>query len=627
MSELVRRQTVVAERQDEGLANVRLNLVNSLDDALELKRWLGEDRGRDGMLAFDTETTGLDPFTDRVRLVQVGDSNTGWAIPFEDWRGLVKEVIRDWDGQWVMHNAKYDVAMMSQAEGIDFELHKVHDTRYMCHILNPLEPTALKLQAAKYIDPKAAAMQRQLDELLNDKAYSWETIPITKSGPCAAYWIYGALDPVLTHRLWRRNWPMVQREAPMAYDIELAVAWVTMFMERKGVKVDREYTEVKGREFAEEFETISRRCLDGWSVNPAANQDVVKVLIADGVKLTKRTDGGIYSLDKEVLASINHPLADLVKRRRRLEKMQSTYIRRFLQYSERDGRLHPRINTIGGSGKSARESGGMSGVKTSRMSMDSPNMQQLPRGADDITSSIRNCITSTDADHSLLMFDFDQVEMRVMAHLADDDGMRQAFLSPLDFFVALGRNLFNDPSMVKSDPRRQIVKNTGYAKIYGAGIPKFAKTAGISESEAARVFAAFDTLYPGVRLMQNRIAREAAYRLRTEGVAYSRSPLTNRKYSAADNKEYALVNYTIQGMSAEILKIKMLQLHAAGLGQYMVLPIHDEIMLDVPDYEVHEVAHVMGEIMNDDTLISIPLTAGGSIAKRWGEKRDYELVA
>jgi DNA polymerase-1 len=87
------------------------------------------------------------------------------------------------------------------------------------------------------------------------------------------------------------------------------------------------------------------------------------------------------------------------------------------------------------------------------------------------------------------------------------------------------------------------------------------------------------------------------------------------------------VNYTIQGMSAEILKIKMLQLHAAGLGEYMVLPIHDEIMLDVPDYMIHEVAQIMGEIMNDDTLISIPLTAGGSIAKRWGEKRDYELVA
>lgn len=627
MTDLVRQRTTITERQDEGLANVQLNLVQSLDDALELKRWLGEDRGRDGMLAFDTEGTGLDPAVDRVRLVQVGDANTGWAIPFEDWRGLVKEVIRDWDGLWVMHNAKYDVAMMSQAEKIDFELHKVHDTRYMCHILNPLEPTALKLQAAKHIDPKAAAMQRQLDELLAADRYSWETIPITREGPASAYWIYGALDPVLTYRLWQKHWPKVRVEAPMAYDIELAVAWVTMFMERKGVKVDREYTTQKGKEFAEEFETISKRCRDGWGVDPAANQDVVRVLLEDGVKLGKMTPGGAYSLDKEVLESLDHPLANLVKRRRRLEKMQSTYIRRFLQYSERDGRLHPRINTIGGSGKSARESGGMSGVKTSRMSMDTPNMQQLPRGADDITSSIRNCITSTDADHSLLMFDFDQVEMRVMAHLADDEGMRQAFLSPLDFFVALGRNLFNDPSMVKSDPRRQIVKNTGYAKIYGAGIPKFAKTAGISESEAARVFAAFDSLYPGVRLMQNRIAREAMHRLRTEGVAYSRSPLTNRKYAAADNKEYALVNYTIQGMSAEILKIKMLQLYAAGLGEYMVLPIHDEIMLDVPDELVFDVAHTIGPIMNDDTLISIPLTSGGSIAKRWGEKRDYELVA
>jgi DNA polymerase-1 len=600
--------------------------VQSLDDALRLKTWLSEDRGRNGVLAFDTETTGLDPFTDHVRLVQVGDSNQGWAVPLDDWRGLVKEVIKDWSGEWVMHNAKYDVAMMSQAEGIEFPLHRVHDTRYMCHIINPLEPTALKSQAAKYIDPMAASMQRQLDELLASDRYSWESIPITREGPCSVYWIYGALDPVLTHRLFELKYPQTMAEAPMAYDIERAVAWVTMFMERRGVRVDRDFTTLKGIEFATEFEELSVQCEREWGVKPNASADVVRALLADGVKLTKFTPGGAYSLDKEVLDALDHPLANLVKRRRRLEKMQSTYIRRFLEYSERDGRLHPRINTIGGSGKSARESGGLSGVKTSRMSMDTPNLQQLPRGSDDITSAIRNCIIASEAS-TLVLTDADQIEMRVMAHLSGDEGMKRAFMGDTDFFTALAREVYRSPDLVKSDPRRQVTKNYGYATIYGAGIPKLAKTAGVSEDEIRKLDAMFNEAYPGVKMMQNRIAREAMQRLRNEGIAYSRSPLTNRKYAAVENKEYALVNYTIQGMSAEILKIKLLQLHAAGLGDYMILPVHDEVILDVPDDELVEVIRTVHDVVNDEHLLSIPLTWGVATGKRWGEKRDYAITA
>lgn len=621
MIDLARRTEVTT--RDEGLSNVRLRLVQSLDDALELKRWLSDDRGRDDVLAFDTETTGLDPAVDRVRLVQVGDANTGWAIPMEDWRGLVKEIIREYDGYWVMHNAKYDVAMMSQGEGIDFKLSRVHDTRYMCHILNPLEPTALKSQAARYIDPKAAAMQRQLDELLGPGRYSWETIPITTKGPCSAYWVYGALDPVLTRRLFDIKFPATMAEAPMAYDIELAVAWVTMFMERKGVRVDREFTAMKSVEFTAEFDRLSVQCEAEWGVKPNSAQDVIRALLADGVELTKFTPGGAYSLDKEVLETLDHPLANLVKRRRRLEKMQSTYIRRFLEYSARDGRLHPRINTIGGSGKSARESGGMSAVKTSRMSMDTPNLQQLPRGDDDITSAIRNCIVSSE-DCTLMMTDADQIEMRVMAHLSGDVGMKKAFTGDVDFFTALAREVYHAPNLVKSDPRRQVTKNYGYATIYGAGIPKLAKTAGVSEDEIRVLDALFNQAYPGVKRMQNGIQRDAIRRLREEGISYSRSPLTNRKYASMEGKEYALVNYTIQGMSAEILKIKLLQLHAAGLGEYMVLPIHDEVILDVPDVLVPEVARTVLDIVNDDQLLSVPLTWGAATGKRWGEKRDYE---
>lgn len=608
------------------LEGTELHLVDSVDEAFALMRWLGERPDQLGAIALDTESTGLSPERDRVRLVQVSDDKTGWAIPFERWGGVVEEIVRRWRKRYRMHNATFDVSMLD-SEGISIPRHLVDDTRLAGHVLEPTESTALKNQASRHVDARAASLQRALDEFMTN--WTWETVPIEAEGPASIYWQYGALDAILTFQLGDVHLPRVRAEAPRAYELELGVSFVVSNMERRGTKIDREYTQRYSTLFLEFIEQAEAWCKQHYGVNPGSNQKVIEVLQREtNYEFSVRTDSGALSLDKDVLRDVirqtGHPLAETVLRRRQTQKLQSTYLRRFLEYSEWDGFLHPNINSVGGSGKKTGSAEGLYGVRTGRMSMDQPNLQQLPRRSEEneLAIIVRNCVVPRDENHILLMSDFDQIEMRVLAHLAQDEAMRQAFQSDVDFFTQMARSIFQDETIVKKDPRRQTTKTSGYAKAYGAGPAKFALTAGITLEEAQSFLARFDALYPGVRRLQSEVDRVARERRAAEGIPYVRSPFTNRRHVADDGREYALLNYLIQGSAAEILKMKLLELDAAGLGEYMILPVHDEVIFDVPSDVEQDVIKTIREIMNDDQLCSVPITAGVARGLRWGEKED-----
>jgi DNA polymerase-1 len=239
---------------------------------------------------------------------------------------------------------------------------------------------------------------------------------------------------------------------------------------------------------------------------------------------------------------------------------------------------------------------------------------------------IRDCVIAGEGK-TLLMVDFDQVELRIMAHLSADPGLAAAFATEDDFFTTLTRGIYQDPSIHKDDPRRQLTKSYVYATLYGAGNDKLATTTGVPLAEIEKLSADFSAAYTGVPALQREIQRRAKERAAVDGFPYSRSPLTNRKFRGEEGSEYKLVNYTIQGMAAEILKMKLLELDAAGLGDVLRLPVHDEVIVEVDHADVEEAVHILRGVMNDDSLLHIPLTAGVSIGERWGSKLDYVPAA
>lgn len=601
------------------LAGVKLHLIESIDDVLRFNEWLGERRPNHA-LAFDTETTGLKIGRDVVRLVQVGDGMHGWAMPWTNevgangnflggWAGLFADTVRRWDGRWIAHNAKYDVPMLSHMR-VEMPKSRVDCTYVMTKCLSPQYSAGLKPTATRLIDATAGQAQSALDVTLAQRnGWDWATVPVDLQ----QYWSYAALDTVLAWRLDDLLRPQVEADCPRAYEIEMAVTWVIERMERYGAHIDVAYAREKWAAFEAYVASSAQWCKTEYGVSPGSNAAVIEVLQAAGYEFTKRTDGGSLALDKEVLLSMcDHPLAATVLQRRRLQKLASTYLRHFVEDVDENDLIHPSINVLG--------------ARTSRMSMEDPNLQNLPRKSEvnPAADTVRHSVTTRyGRDGAMVMADFDQVEMRGLASMANEHSMIEAFEGTEDFFVALAKLVYQDDAIVKADPRRQTVKNAGYATIYGAGVEKFSRTAGISLDQGQWVRARWNELFPGVVRFQQEIQRLALQRRAAEGVPYVRCPLTRRRQVADPGKEYALVNYLIQGWAGALFKQKLIELDDAGLGEWMVAPVHDEIVLDVPNEHVAEVAETLRKVMNDDTIVTVPITASVSWGPSWGSKEAY----
>lgn len=587
----------------DGLKDVQLHFIDSVDDAAEFMRWLGE---RHEVIAVDTETTGLDPMREHVRLIQVGDAMHGWAMPWNLWGGVALEALNKYDGQIVMHNAKFDTHFIDRDMAHVIPRHRIDDTMVMAHILDPTYSVALKSLTSRFIDRRAADAQQVLDQMMVNNGWTWATVPVDLK----EYWGYGALDTVLTARLWAILKPRVMAEAPKAYDLEMAATWVIQGMERKGCKVDIDYTAAKLKDFTTYVDQAGRWCESEYGIKPGTNSAVIAALEADGIVVpVKYTNGGARSLDKEVLegviATTGHPLAQTVLQRRRLQKLASTYLANFIKLADADGYLHPNVKVLG--------------ARTSRTSVTEPALQTLPRRseANQAAITVRNCITASDLC-TLILCDFDQIEMRMFAHFAEDPALIAAFLEG-DFFCNVATELYAQ-EVLKGNPLRQYTKNGMYALGYGAGAEKIALTTGRELTAVLEFLKLLEVRYPGIKRLQRAVQQAALHRKATEGVPYVLSPLTNRKHVADEGKEYALVNYLIQGTAAEVFKMKLVEAANAGLDEYMILGVHDEIILDVPLDVADDVEQTVQAVMTDRELFKVPLTAGVDRAARWGEK-------
>lgn len=570
------------------LGEVKLHLVDDFATAEELMRWLGERRTTP--LGLDTETGGLDMF-DGLRLVQFGDLHHGWAVPWERWSGLVHDVLARYDGGFVLHNAKFDLNFMA-VNGLPLPS-KIDDTRILSHLVDPTGSHGLKALAMRLVDRGATAGQDLLKEAMKKNQWTWKTVPYDFT----SYWAYAALDTVLTVAVWealRPNLPSIET----VYQLELHVQDIVGAMERKGAKIDVRYTYEEG----DRYETYAREATEWvqqtYGIRPTSNVEVSRKLLEEGVPLTKLTAGGAHSVDKEVLESLDHPLAQVVLNIRNAEKIAHTYFRRFIEM-ERDSLLHPSINILG--------------ARTGRMSINAPPLQTLPRGA-----SVRDCFVPRDGN-ALILADFDQIELRLMAHFANEDAMIRAIHSGLDLHTYTAQLVFGLGDHEPTKQQRQIAKSANFSKIYGAGVHKFALTTGVDVEVARAFLERYDAMFPGVRRFQQQVEQTVNQRMRDEGRAYVRSPI-GRMHPSDGDAHYKLVNYLIQGTAADVLKLKLAELDLAGLGEYMILPVHDEVVFDVPLDVADEVERTINEVMHEGSMFSVPLTVGIDRVQRWGDK-------
>lgn len=602
-----------------GLEGVRLELVDSVDQAQKFISWLGERRPHNA-IAIDTETGelpgkprdhALSPWHGRLRLVQVGDAMAGWSIPWEDWKGVFYEAMRKFDGPIVCHNVAFEARWFEIQSDWSIPWHRAHDTMIMARLVDPLGSGALKKLTQQYIDPQAASLQRVLDDGLITNGWTWGSVPITYE----PYWAYGALDPVLTMRLWEKFWPSFGPGGAYSrpYELEMNTRRIVTRMELNGARIDLDYSQRKYDElvsYTEQVREWAKTTYNGLAIG--SNQQLVYQFEKMGAEITELTDTGqkSASADQLKLLKINgspevKQLAETTLSYRKAGKLASTYFLNFIKDNV-DGFVHPSVKTMG--------------ARTGRMSIQNPALQTLPKGDD----TVRRAFLPKDDDHVIITSDLDQVEFRMFSSLSQDPNLIQLFniadATGSDPFTEIGREIYQDPSMQKSDKRRALIKGVVYGRLYGAGVSKQALTAGVPEEQMRAVSNEFDRRFPGMQQFQKKVEDAGMKRLRFEGQGYVNT-WTGRRIPCDDERVYTLVNYLIQGGAAEVFKSNLVKLDQADLTEYLIVPVHDEIVLNAPREHAEEFKRITKECMTTTEGWDVPLTADveGPL-ENWGAK-------
>jgi len=602
-----------------GLGNIRLELVDSVEQAQRFISWLSERRPHNA-IAIDTETgelpggkrdDALSPWHGQLRLVQVGDGQTGWSIPWGEWNGVFYEAMDKFDGPIVCHNIAFEARWFDVHSRWKMPWERAHDTMIMAHLIDPLGSGALKRLTSQYVDPQAAALQGQLDEGLVKNGWTWGTVPINYQ----PYWAYGALDPILTMRLWEMFWDKCGPGQPYsrAYELEMNTRRIVTRMELNGARLDLDYSKKKYQELVDYTEQVKQWGKDNYNgLSVTSNAQLVRAFEALGAEITQTTPSGAKSASADQLKLLLRDgtpeiqlLAETVLKQRKADKLASTYFSNFINDNV-NGFVHPSVKTLG--------------ARTGRMSIQNPALQTLPKGDD----TVRRAFLPKDDDHVIITSDLDQVEFRMFSSMSQDENLINLFnmadATGSDPFTEIGREIYADPSMEKSDKRRGLIKGVVYGRLYGAGVAKQALTAGVPEEQMRAVSNAFDERFPGMALFQKKVEDVGMRRLREEGQGYVNT-WTGRRLPCDEDRVYTLVNYLVQGGAAEVFKSNLVKLDQADLTELLIVPVHDEIVLNAPREDAAEIQQIVRECMTTREGWAVPLTADvDGPLENWGEK-------
>lgn len=541
-----------------------------------------------------------------VRMLQFGDAESGWAIPFQDWKGLCKGSLQwcsDKRVKIVGHNLIGFDALALRTEGITLDPTVLEDTFVYAGLGGFAEDSRqLKPLGVKHLGPWVGVGQNVLKTGMKNAGWTWTTVP----WGWRPYPTYGVVDVVATSLLYEK-WEPWRKEFAEHHDLEIATSVITNEMSWNGITVDGAVLHKQILRYDErEQELLAEADARGWSVNGReAKKFLQSMNLLDERRVSAIT--GEVSLDKKQLAGIDHPLAKLILDLRQTQLVKGRYLEDLLARLGGElgkGIIHPSIWSMA--------------ARTSRMSVSAPPLQQMPAGMKDV----REAFVPDQDDHVLISADFGQIELRIWASLTKDhrllDMLNEADRTGEDFFVLLARDLYGEPNFQKSDPRRGAIKATTYATIYAGGDETIAQTAGAPLSVVQPVIRGLKSRYPSFADQGLSLTSAGS----EQGSFETWTPYGRRFRVHSRDERRKLPNYAVQGHSAEIIKRSAIGCRAAGLGEYMKLAVHDELLFSVPMIMAREASREIEEVMNsivDPKQYGVAVRAKPSIGQSWAE--------
>ena len=569
------------------------------------------------LVAFDTETSGLDYHTDHV--VGVGLSATpheAYYVPMSaDNRAEMLEALRpllENDGvEKVGQNIKFDLLMLRR-EGVEVR-GKLWDTMIMHYLIDPESRHGMNYLAQTLLGYQPI----EIESLIGRGAsqLSMDRVPIEQVAP------YCSEDADITLQLYHTLLPKLREAgAEELYNtIEEPLIRTLADMEWEGVKVDTALLADYGRELSGQLTTLEGEIRDlagmpGLNVNSSRQLGVALFEVLKIDAKPKRTKTKQYSTEEEYLQFLSdrHPIVPKILEYRGIKKLLSTYVEALPELvNPATGRIHTSYN--------------QAVTATGRLSSTNPNLQNIPV-RDELGKRIREAFVATDDDHILLAADYSQVELRLMAHMSGDEAMIEAFRSGEDIHRDTASRLFHvAPSEVTSDQRRK-AKTANFGIIYGISAFGLRQRMGndMSMAEAKAIIEGYFASYPGVKAYIDNTITEAKNNGFVQTIFGRKRYLPDINSGNANVRSLAernAINAPLQGSAADIIKIAMAEVarrfRSEGLRSKMTLQVHDELIIDTLKSEQAQVTKILREAMEGAAKLNVPLVVDIGEGDNW----------
>ncbi len=480
-----------------------------------------------------------------------------------------------------------------------------HDIPIMAYLLDPgagsykLEDLALRLLGVDLAGTDGVSAG-QLD--FDGSASAHET--------CRRAAAALALAPVLEEGL------RAQELTSLYESVERPLVRVLAAMEAIGVRIDVEFLNRLATDLTKERDELEHRIHEhaGEPFNIGSTQQLQKILYEKlGLSPSKKTKTGA-STDAASLQKLVglHPIVDDLLRYREVDKLRSTYALAFPPLVEADGRIHAVLN--------------QTATATGRISSEQPNLQNIPVRSADGRAFRRAFIPREGCD--LLVADYSQIEMRVLAHLADDPGLIDAFERDADVHTATAARVFGVPESDVTPEHRRFAKVVNYGLAYGMEAYGLAQRAEIEVDEAKAILEAYFAGFPRVRSYMDTVvkdARSCGYTTTLLGRRRQLPELTSDNFRIRDMGKRMAQNAPVQGSAADIFKVAMVRLdRALDDGRFrsrMVLTVHDELVLEVPFEERSQVGPLVREVMEGAFPLRVPLRVDLAFGATWADAK------
>lgn len=609
----------------EPAAKVEPKYETILDQA-RFDAWLEKLR-QAPLFAFDTETTGLD--AQQAQLVGLSfavEPHEAAYVPLaHDYEGApvqldreavllaLKPLLEDPAKAKVGQNAKYDINILANGSPAIEMRGVAYDTMLESYVLNSTATRHdMDSLAQKYLDHTTIAFEDIAGK--GAKQLTFNQINLDKAGP------YAAEDADITLRLHHAlqarlaQTPSVQ---PVLMDIEMPLVPVLARIERQGALVDAELLKVQSGELGVKMAELELRAyeLAGETFNLGSPKQLGTILYDKlGMPVLSKTAKGQPSTAEAVLDELalqGYPLPEVLMQYRSLSKLKSTYTDKLPgQINSRTGRIHTSYQ--------------QAVAATGRLSSSDPNLQNIPiRTAEG--RRIRQAFIASPG-YKLLAADYSQIELRIMAHLAKDEGLLHAFRNDLDVHRATAAEVFGVALEDVTTDQRRSAKAINFGLIYGMSAFGLAKQIGVDRKQSQDYIDRYFARYPGVLAYMERTRAQAAEQGFVETLFGRRLylPDINAKNPALrKGAERTAINAPMQGTAADIIKRAMVKvdnwLSESGLDARVILQVHDELVLEVREDLVEQVKDEIRQHMSQAAQLDVPLLVEAGVGANWDE--------